>query len=745
MQRTPFYTSSQSTQSTQSKSKKTSMTMSSSLMPPTTQGPRGLKAAQLAAVTSMLALSSEADNKASGGGGSSSPYGQQQQQSSQQRDANPWKLLIYDTHTRSIISPLLSVSQLRANGVTLHLLLNSDRESIPDVPAVYFVQPTQDNLSIIARDCSRNLYERAHLHFSTRIDRPVMEEFARLVVNTGGLNNVASVHDQFVDFVCLENNLFSLNVPNSYCVYNNPGATENDMEVAMGNIAQGLFSVVATTGYVPIIRCPRGGAPEMVARKLCRLIVEHPTLIRSSTSSSSSSKNNMSSHHHRPVLVIMDRNMDLITPVQHASTYQALVDDVLDHKANRVEFNVKQDTGNNDNAGGRGGRKPAVVRKKLDIDPDVDPFYSQHKFNPFPEAIESNGVELQDVTAKEQQIRSKTGGGGGGAVVAAPGGGESSELATAVESLPVLLDRKKKLEVHTSILQAVMNEVAARDVPQFYELETSLATGSYKNDPGKAKKEVIELAADPSKGDVNDKVRLVIVYALSNGVGNTSDIDEVAQAMKESLETKGSTISANADGSGGATEGAGGGGTHGTLTKEDRARLESGLRAITYLKKLRSMQMIPTMSDMMQTEVSGGTGGTSSGSDMLSSFMARATNQATGLLAKATDKLGTMLGKTHKHRSTIAVENICEMRPNTEDDEYLYLDPRVKGDVDVAALRNAARAPVREAIAFMIGGGCYGEYQNLQMVANERRSVTYGSTEIVDPCTFLNHLAKLAD
>mmetsp|Transcript_30182 Transcript_30182/g.63574 ORF Transcript_30182/g.63574 Transcript_30182/m.63574 type:complete len:130 (-) Transcript_30182:416-805(-) len=128
---------------------------------------------------------------------------------------------------------------------------------------------------------------------------------------------------------------------------------------------------------------------------------------------------------------------------------------------------------------------------------------------------------------------------------------------------------------------------------------------------------------------------------------------------------------------------------------------------------------------------------------MLSSFMARATNQATGLLAKATDRLGTMLGKIHKHRATLVLENICEMRPTTEDDDYLYLDPRVKGDVDVATLRNATRAPVREAIAFMIGGGCYGEYQNLQMVANERRHVTYGSTEIVDPCTFMSHLSKL--
>ena len=65
--------------------------------------------------------------------------------------------------------------------------------------------------------------------------------------------------------------------------------------------------------------------------------------------------------------------MDLITPVQHASTYQALIDDVLEHRANRVEFNIKPDV-NDASTGGRLGRAPPVVRKKFDIDPDVDPF-----------------------------------------------------------------------------------------------------------------------------------------------------------------------------------------------------------------------------------------------------------------------------------------------------------------------------------------------------------------------------------
>ena len=152
------------------------------------------------------------------------------------------------------------------------------------------------------------------------------------------------------------------------------------------------------------------------------------------------------------------------------------------------------------------------VAKKFDMDADTDVFYSKHKFNLFPEAIESNGAELQEVTAQENSVRSKTGGGSSGGIEGAGTQPDSmnnsatAALANAVNLLPTLLEQKKQLEIHTSILQAVMNEVAARDVPQFYELESSLSTGQFKNDNSKAKKEVLNLVTDPSKGNVQDKV-----------------------------------------------------------------------------------------------------------------------------------------------------------------------------------------------------------------------------------------------
>lgn len=48
-----------------------------------------------------------------------------------------------------------------------------------------------------------------------------------------------------------------------------------------------------------------------------------------------------------------------------------------------------------------------------------------------------------------------------------------------------------------------------------------------------------------------------------------------------------------------------------------------------------------------------------------------------------------------------------------EDEAYLYLDPKLRQRADPGAAR--ARGPAREVLVFMIGGGCYSEYQNLQV------------------------------
>lgn len=609
--------------------------------------------------------------------------------------SSQWKVLIYDAACRSIISPLLSVSQLRSRGVTLHLLLSSPREPIPDVPAIYFCEPTRSNLGIIAQDLASGLYQRSYLNFVTKLPRHLMEEFAKLVVQSGpeSLSRVVSVHDLYLDYVCLEKGLFTLNKKGSYIRYNGSGLTEDTIEKEMDEVAYGLFSVIATLGSVPVIRCPTGGAPEMVARKLNRLISEHPVLSRGKGQSQ------------RPLLVILDRNADLVTPIQHTSTYQALIDDVLHHNANRVDF-VQTIP----------GEITRSVQKKYDLDPDEDPFYHAHKFNPFPEAIEQNGIELQNVTAKETQIKSKT------LTQENKLDHHTFELTQAIDSLPLLLEHKKQLEIHTSILQAVMTEVAKRDIPLFYELESALATNQYKNDINGAKNAVLQLIRDPTKGNLDDKIRLQAVFALATSAPS-NDIDEISDAIMTAMWAvkQNNNIDINAE----------------------KKKLEHSLRGVQYLKNLRSITSVTSFmqetADVHHTETS---------TDMLSNFMARAQNQATGLLAKATDKVTKMLGTVQKHYVTRVVENLCAFKE--EDDTFLYLDPKVskgRGEIDVTQLKKEgmARVQTKEVIAFSIGGGCYAEYQNLQMIEGSGQDVTvcYGCTELLNSNAFLAQLSDL--
>ena len=141
-------------------------------------------------------------------------------------------------------------------GVTLHMLLHSDREAVPDAPAVYFVRPTEANLKRIAEDCAKNLYRSVYLNFVSRIERPLLEKFAQDLVATNSVGMVTKIVDQYLDVIALEPNLFTLNMPKSFVSYNAKGVSEKDIQQYMTSVSAGLLSAVRVMGTMPIIRSP---------------------------------------------------------------------------------------------------------------------------------------------------------------------------------------------------------------------------------------------------------------------------------------------------------------------------------------------------------------------------------------------------------------------------------------------------------------------------------------------------------
>lgn len=75
----------------------------------------------------------------------------------------------------------------------------------------------------------------------------------------------------------------------------------------------------------------------MVSRKLDSLLRAHVASSRGVNAFSSSAGGEFG----RPLLVILDRNVDLVPMLSHSWTYQALVNDVLGMKLNRVTVEVR--------------------------------------------------------------------------------------------------------------------------------------------------------------------------------------------------------------------------------------------------------------------------------------------------------------------------------------------------------------------------------------------------------------------
>lgn len=219
--------------------------------------------------------------------------------------------------------------------------MHSDRDSIPDVPAVYFCLPTDENLDRIQQDFSNGLYDIYHLNFLAPITRSKIENLAAAALHAGCVANIHRVYDQYVNFISLEDDFFILKHQQSdqlsYYAINRANTKDEEMEALMDSIVDSLFALFVTLGNVPIIRCPRNSAAEMVARKLEKKLRENLWDARANLfhMDATQAGGGVFSFQ-RPVLLLLDRNMDLATPLHHTWSYQAMVHDVLDLGLNLV-------------------------------------------------------------------------------------------------------------------------------------------------------------------------------------------------------------------------------------------------------------------------------------------------------------------------------------------------------------------------------------------------------------------------
>lgn len=427
--------------------------------------------------------------------------------SSEELMIGDWKVLIYDRAGRDILLPLFSVAELRNLGITLHLLLHSDREPIPDSPAVYFVNPTPENLQRISRDLKEALYESFELNFISPIKRDKLEDLAQASLSSDSAHLISKIYDQYTNFVSLENKLFILRHQqrDAMCYYNLNRNTITDSEInsATDQIVDGLFSMLVSIGMVPFIRAQCGGIAEFVAQKLDQKVRDNLRDSRNSLFQQDAGALTFN----RPLLLLLDRNFDLATPLAHSWTYQALIHDVLETGLNSVTLNTEE--------------------KKSSYDlSEMDSFWMEHRLLPIiPNVAEAIHKETEACTREENAVKDLKKGMDSDNVDLED---STNKLTNAIESLPQILERKRRANAHTTIATSILDQLKLRGLQALHQAEDKIRHG------GRPEKAILDMLKDESIGEPDgaDKLRLLLVYLLSNE-SVAESVDSLESPLKE--------------------------------------------------------------------------------------------------------------------------------------------------------------------------------------------------------------------
>jgi hypothetical protein len=341
------------------------------------------------------------------------------------------KILLLDRETLPFISTAVTQSTLLNHEVYLmDRLDNTNREKMRHLRCLCFVRPHPDSIGLLIDELREPKYGEYHLFFSNVVKKSTLERLAE----ADDHEVVKLVQEYFLDYVVINPDLFSLNLslPTHRIWSGNPDTWNTD---SLQRATEGIIGVLLSLKKKPLIRYQRSSP---LAKKLASEVRYYMT--------QEDQLFDFRKVDTPPVLLILDRREDPITPLLMQWTYQAMVHHLLGIHNGRVDLSDVPDI------------RPEL--REIVLSQDQDPFFKKNMYLNFGDL----GSNIKDYV---EQYQSKTKNSADIESIA--------DMKRFIEEYPEFRKLSGNVSKHVTLVSELSRRVGAENLLEISELEQSIA------------------------------------------------------------------------------------------------------------------------------------------------------------------------------------------------------------------------------------------------------------------------------
>ncbi|KAI4327070.1 hypothetical protein L6164_019571 [Bauhinia variegata] len=398
-----------------------------------------------------------------------------------------WKVLIMDKLTVKIMSHSCKMADITDEGVSLVEDIYKRRQPLPTMDAIYFIQPTRENVIMFLSDMSGKapLYRKAFVFFSSPISKELVMEIKK---DTRVLTRIGALREMNLEYFAIDSQGFITN--NERALEELFGDEENTHRgvVCLNVMATRIATVFASLREFPFVRFRAAKSLDATTMTTFRDLI--PTKLAAGVwDSLMKFKKTIPNFPQTETceLLILDRSIDTIAPIIHEWTYDAICHDLLNMEGNKYVHEVPGKTG-------------SPPEKKEVLLEDHDPIWLELRHAHIADASERLHEKMTNFVSKNKAAQIQHGSRDSGDL-------STRDLQKMVQALPQYSEQIDKLSLHVEIAGKINRIIRDLGLRELGQLEQDLVFG----DAGM--KDVIKFLTTKEDTTRENKLRLLMILA----------------------------------------------------------------------------------------------------------------------------------------------------------------------------------------------------------------------------------------